>query len=117
MVVAGVRDLKFLEDRSHVRLDSPFGDDQACCHRRVRATLCDQLEHLQLTSRQRPQPLIAAARRNQRSDDRGVERRAAGRHAFNRVDEFVDASDAVLQQVAECAGADELDGMPRLDVL
>ena len=63
------------------------------------------------------QGVVAPSGRNERCDDGRVECRAAACHSFDGVNEIVDAQDAVFQQVPERTGADEIDGMPRLNML
>ena len=52
-------------------------------------------------------------------DDLGIERGAAGRDAFDRLDEVGDVPHAILEQVADSRGvvSDELEHVRRLDVL
>ena len=51
--------------------------------------------------------------------DFGVDRRAAGRHPPDGIGNLLDSADAILQEVPDTGriGADELEGIARLDVL
>ena len=84
----------------------------------LRASFGDERQHLSLAGGQRRQRIVAApAHAEQLRDDLGIQCRATVADATQRVQEIVDIQHPVLEQVAESAGGDQVDGVPALDVL
>ena len=105
------------EQVAHVRLDRALAEVEALGDAGVRESLRHQLEHLALALGQLGERAVGARPRDEARDDLGVERRAALGDALRRGQELTDVEHAVLQEVAEAAERDELDGVRRLDVL
>ena len=79
----------------------------------VRAALGHQLEHLALARRELLERVVAARAAHELGHHLGVERRAAVGHAPDGVDEALHVGHAVLQQVADAAGASRRPGRAR----
>ena len=84
---------------------------------RVGEPLGHQLEHLALAFGELGERVVVACGETRPRDDLRVERRAAAGDALGRGEELADVEHAVLEQVAEAAERDELDGVRGLDVL
>ena len=72
----------------------------------VRSSLCHQAEHLALARGEIGQRVLRLGGGDQARDDLGIERRAATGDALGGFEEVVHVEDPVLQQIAECAGAE-----------
>src|SRR5262249_58952044 len=100
VVVLAVRKPELAEDRLHVALDGPRAEEEALADRTVRAAFGDQREDLPLAVGEIVEGRAAMAA-DEHLDHLRVERRPAGGHALDRVDELRDVADAVLQQIAD----------------
>ena len=101
-----------------VRLDRLLGQPQPLGDARVGAALGHQPEHLPLARGELVERVACRGASISVRDDLGVECGAAAGDAPGGIEEVVHVEHAVLEQVAEAAaGADEVDGVPGLDVL
>src|SRR5215212_6716737 len=119
VVVLARGQVELAEDRGHVPLDRPLGDDELGRDRAVRPPLRHQRQHLALPRGQRCEGVVAFAPAEHVRDHLGVEDRAALTDTADGVDEAADLGDPVLEQVADAVGAigEQLDRVALLDVL
>ncbi len=100
-----------------MRLDRALAQVEALGDPCVGQALCHQLEHLAFALRELGERIVFAPRRDEARDYLRVERRATLGNALGCSEELADLEHAVLEQVAEAAERDQLNGVGRLDVL
>jgi hypothetical protein len=116
MPVVGFGDAQLQEDAAHVGFDGSFGHVQAGGDRGVGVTFGDDCEHVVFSADQLVERVVAAGVCEQRANDVGIGSGAAVGHAPYGVEEVVGAQHPVPEEVAEAAGGDQGDRVPRLDV-
>jgi hypothetical protein len=123
--VIGVRrrQAELAEDVPDVLLDGPLRDHENPGDRAVGPAFGHQRQHITLPGRQGAEPEGAAAGAEQLGHDFRVEGGTAGRDPAQRLDEFTDVGDPVLEQVPDTCGpaagrrAEQVGSVPGLDVL
>src|SRR6266540_309471 len=116
VLVAGA-ETELDEDVRDVGLDRAVGEPEAPGDTDVRSSLGHESEDLPLPGGQGSQWVVGGDRGDEPHHDFGVQRGAAGGDPTQRVEEVVHVEHAVLQEVAEPAGADQADRVAGLDVL
>ena len=99
-------------------LDRPGRDDERVCDCPVRPTLGHQREDVALAGCERVGDAVVTTA-HQRGDDVRVEHQITRDHALERPSQFLDARDAILQQVrhASPAIAEDVEGVHDIDML
>src|SRR5579871_409315 len=107
------------KDARHVTLDRRYGNDERFGDSLIGPTLSHKTEHLPLAVRQVIDRVMPAPTLDETADDFGIDHRAAGSDAMDGVDEALNVSHAMLQQVADTLGsvAEEVDGIAVLEEL
>jgi hypothetical protein len=110
---------KLVEDGGDVVLDRANRHGHRGGDRGVRTAFGHQGEHLAFAGREVGHRTPAARPSNHSLDDLGVERRASTRDAAHGIGEEGEVTNPMLEQIADPFGAvaDELQRVPRLDVL
>ena len=119
MVVLRVGQLQLAEDAADVLLGGTLRDAQQGRDPHVGPPLGHRRQDLALAWGQRVHPIVRAARDHELGDDLRIEGGAAARDPSQGVHELADVGHAVLQQVADAAGAvgEQLGRVLPLDVL
>ena len=105
VVVLRVGQLELPEDVADVLLGRALGDAEQLGDPDVRPALGHRREDLALARGQGRQRVVGPVADHELGDDLGIERRPAAGDAAQRVHELADVADAVLEQVADAAGA------------
>jgi hypothetical protein len=118
IVVLAVGEIELAEDSLYIALDRSSAEVEPFRDRAVRAALRDQRKHRSLAVGEIVQSR-ASPTADEGLDHVRVERRSAGCHALDGVDELGDVAHAILQQIADPGRvvANELEQVGRLEVL